>query len=138
MSLGTGFYTPTSGSLGVGLDGTPLNQEPIRRTELIKEARVPGPGVIQDRPNYVMVNNSGSYGFLYHTTASKGATSAYIAAENALQEMWITGSHSAHVGGGYPYKLDINPVAWRQMDGTITGTTGDVTFVFNPKSVKSK
>ena len=113
-------------------------EKPRLRTELIKEARVEGPGVIQDRPNYVMINNSGSYGFLYHTTASKGGTSTYVAAENALQEMWITGSVSNHVGGGYPYKLDINPVSWRQLDGTITGTTGDVTFVFNPKSVQRK
>ena len=112
------------------------SQVPIPRTELVKEARVPGPGVIQSRPNYVMINNSGSYGFLYTTTGSKGGTSAYIAAENTLAETWITGSHAAHVGGGYPYKLDINPVAWRQMDGTITGDTGNVTFVFNPRSIQ--
>ena len=35
-------------------------------------------------------------------------------------------------------KLDINPVAWRQTDGTLNGTIGDVTFVFNARSIRSK
>ena len=135
------FYQPTSGSLG-SAGGTPLHQAPIARTELIKEARLPGPLVIQSRPNHVLINNSGSYAFLYTTTGSVNGTSAYIAAENALGEVWVTGSYKIHgsAGGHGPFqiKLDINPVAWRQTDGTITGNTGDVTFVFNAKSVVNK
>ena len=38
-------------------------QVPIKRTELVKEARLPAPLVIQPRPNYVMINNTGSMHF---------------------------------------------------------------------------
>ena len=117
-------------------------QVPIKRTELVKEARLPAPLVIQPRPNYVMINNTGSYAFLYTTTGSSGGTSAYIAAEDALGETWVTGSYLIHDTAGaiahLPVKLDINPVAWRQTEATITGNTGDVTFVFNPRSIQRK
>ena len=144
------FYQPTTGSLGTA-GGTPLNQQPISRTELVRMATLPAACVIQNRPNYVMINNTGSYAFLYTTSGSSGGRSDYIAAENALQETWITGSIVVPVnhhlispgtsGSSFvvnPIKLDINPVAWRRTDGTITGTTGDVTFVFNAKSIASK
>ena len=108
---------------------------------LVKEARVPAPLVIQSRPNHVIINNSGSYAFLYTTTGSVGGTSTYVAAENALGETWITGSYKLHgsAGGHGPFqlKLDINPVAWRQTDGTITGNAGDITFVFNGKYMQN-
>jgi len=129
------LYTPTSGSLGVNSDSTPLNQQPIVRVELVKTATIPAACVVQDRPNHVIINNSGSYAFLYNTTSSKGGTAAY-AADESKETKWVTGSVSNHGGAGLPIKLDINPLAWRQTDGTITGDTGNVTFVFNAKSIK--
>ena len=137
------LYTPTSGSLGVNSDSTPLNQQPILRVELVKEARLPAACIIQDRPNHVIINNSGSYAFLYTSTGSKGGTSHYnVDDSTAGNEIWVTGSHRIHdsaVGHGqHQLKLDINPVAWRQTDATITGNTGDVIFVFNARSVQKK
>tara|TARA_R110001583_G_scaffold164559_1_gene317065 strand:+ start:1310 stop:1717 length:408 start_codon:yes stop_codon:yes gene_type:complete len=132
------FYNPISGSSG-GI----FNQEPIMRVELVREARLPAACVLQPRPNHVIINNSGSYAFLYTSTGSSGGTSHYNADDStAGNEIWVTGSMVLHDTAGaiahLPIKLDINPVAWRQIDGTITGNTGDVTFVFNAKSVQKK
>ena len=138
------IYEPQSGSdFGQRLVGNTeyfgqaTKQVPRLRTELIKEARITSSLIIQSRPSYVMINNSGSYAFLYTTTGSIGGTSHYNADDSTSgNETWITGSVSNHVGGNYPYKLDINPVAWRQCDGTITGNVGDITFVFNARSIQ--
>ena len=109
---------------------------------LVKEARVPAPLVIQSRPNHVIINNSGSYAFLYTSTGSSGGTSHYNADDStAGNEIWVTGSmilHGTAKEVSYlPVKLDINPVAWRQTDGTITGNAGDITFVFNGKYMQN-
>mgnify|MGYP003648251348 CR=1 FL=1 len=118
-------------------------QVPNLRAELVREAGIPAPLVIQPRPNHVIINNSGSYAFLYTSTGSSGGTSHYNADDStAGNEIWVTGSYKIHgsAGGHGPFqlKLDINPVAWRQTDATISGTTGDVTFVFNAKSVQKR
>ena len=144
------IYEPQSGSdFGQRLVGNTeyfgqaTKQVPRLRTELVKEARLPGPLLIQNRPNHVIINNSGSYAFLYTTTGSVGGTSNYDRAETAKLEVWVTGSYRIHDSAAtatshLPIKLDINPVAWRQTDGTLNGTIGDITFVFNQRSIQRK
>ena len=111
-------------------------QQPIVRVELVKTATIPAACVVQDRPNHVIINNSGSYAFLYNTTSSKGGTTTY-AQDETKETGWVTGSILHHVSmSALPLKLDINPLAWRRTDGTITGETGNVTFVFNARSIK--
>jgi len=114
-----------------------------QNTVLVREARVPAQLVINKRPDYILVNNTGSYAFLYDTTGSLGGTSHYLA--NNANETFVTGSvlnvvstgsgSIAEINSGKilvnPVKLDINPVAWRRTDGGLTaGLVGDVTFVF--------
>jgi len=70
----------------------------------------PGPQVLSARPNYVLVNNTGQYLFLYSDSGSYPGD-------------YISGSI---VTSGGPVRLDINPKAW----GSKTGVTGDVTFVY--------
>jgi len=70
----------------------------------------PGPQVLSARPNYVLINNTGQYLFLYSDSGSYPGD-------------YISGSI---VTSGGPVRLDINPKAW----GSKTGVTGDVTFVY--------
>ena len=70
----------------------------------------PGPQVLSARPNYVLVNNTGQYLFLYSDSGSYPGD-------------YVSGSI---VTSGGPVRLDINPKAW----GSKTGVTGDVTFVY--------
>ena len=81
-------------------------------------AECPSATVVTKRPSYVTVNQSGSYAFLYDTTASYGATDELGG--------YITGS--IQTAGGGPIRLDINPIAWRRTDGT--DAAGAVTFVY--------
>ena len=70
----------------------------------------PGPQVLSARPNYVLVNNTGQYLFLYADSGSYPGD-------------YVSGSI---VTSGGPVRLDINPKAW----GSKTGVTGDITFVY--------
>ena len=80
------------------------------------EVITPTNEVIQERPNYVLINKTGTYKFLYETTCSIGSTST--------TETYVSGAALAADG---PLKLPIQPHAW-----TSTGSpvTGDVTFVY--------
>ena len=123
------LYTPESGSLGVDeTSGTPLNQAPIAFHKAVRIATLPDAAKAQARPDHVMINNSGSYAFLYTTTSSIGGTCG-------TAESWVTGSVTS-APSGLPVKLDINPIAWRDTIATTTGDTGDVTFVYNAKPLK--
>ena len=70
----------------------------------------PGPQVLSARPNYVLINNTGQYLFLYSDSGSYPGD-------------YISGSI---VTSGGPVRLDINPKAW----GSKTGVTGDITFAY--------
>ena len=70
----------------------------------------PGPQVLSARPNYVLINNTGQYLFLYSDSGSYPGD-------------YVSGSI---VTSGGPVRLDINPKAW----GSKTGVTGDITFVY--------
>ena len=71
----------------------------------------PPPTIITDRPNYVVINGSGSYAFAY---------------QSGSLDTYTTGSFLDDAAG--PYRLDINPVAWYKTDGA--GIAGDITFVY--------
>ena len=80
----------------------------------------PNHSSIQKRASYVTVNLNGTYAF------------AYDSASTALETPstnYITGS--VVDDGAGPIRLDISPVAWRQVDGNnVGGSVGDVTFVY--------
>ena len=83
-------------------------------TAQFNEAITPAASVIQERPNYVVVNRAGTYNFLYQTTCSIGGTSGETFTQGAIL-----------TGAGSRIELPIQPVAWS--GGT---ATGDVTFVY--------
>ncbi len=85
--------------------------------EAFGQATAPTELVVQKSPWYVLINNSGSYDFLYSATSSIGATAT---------EGYIPGI-KARGASGQPVRLDINPSAWSGSTGT---STGDVTFVY--------
>ena len=82
-----------------------------RSTDAYGKVTQPGPQVLSDRPNYVLVNSAGNYSFLYENSGSLAT--------------YVSGSliQSANAG---PIRLDINPRAWASSGGS----TGDVTFVY--------
>ena len=100
----------------------------VNNRVLVKEAVAPAANVVTTRPDHVIINNSGSYAFLYSTTCSLGGTST--------TEAYVTASvvkHFTSVGSFTPYKLDINPVAWKRTEDSTDSATGDITFVLKGK-----
>ena len=88
--------------------------------QLAGYALAPAADSIQKSATYVVINNTGSYGFSYADQTNGQTTSSFISASVIRQ-----GS-----GAGSPnLKLDINPVKWNRLDGT-AGVVGDVTFVY--------
>ena len=107
----------------------------VNNRVLVKEVATPAEKTISKRPDHVLINQTGSYSFLYTTTASLGGVEATLA-------NYVSGAavrFFSGVGAVTPTKLDINPVAWYR-DDTATngpnGATGDVTFVFKGKYVQ--
>ena len=74
------------------------------------KATQPGPQVISNRPNYILVNSAGNYSFAY---------------ESGSLAQYVSGSLIQSTDAG-PVRLDINPVAWASSGGA----AGDVTFVY--------
>ena len=81
-----------------------------RSTSAYGKAIQPVPKTLVDRPNYVLVNRTGQYLFLYEQSGSYPGD-------------YVSGSVTADGG---PIRLDINPKAW----GSESVATGDVTFVY--------
>ena len=106
---------------------------------LVKKATTPAKEVIQRRPDSVIVNNTGSYAFLYATTGSVGDNAPMLAASYGAiagkhpSEGYVTGSI---VRRDSIVKLEINPVSWVRTDAT--GTTGDITFVYAGKYIQNE
>ena len=75
------------------------------------KATQPGPQVLSDRPNYILVNSAGNYSFLYENSGSLA--------------QYVSGSLIQSTNAG-PVRLDINPRAWASSGGA----AGDVTFVY--------
>ena len=83
------------------------------------KATTPAAGVVSDRPNYVILNNAGTYKFCYNTTASLNTNNG-----SAHQEFISASVLDADAG---PVRMEIQPVSWGITHGT---KTGDVTFVY--------
>ena len=116
----------------------PNNTVPVITNRVpVRKAITPTKEVIYRRPDHVVLNNTGSYAFLYETTGSVGDTHW----QNALygNTPYVTGSIMN--GGGAaeanltPFRLDINPVAWIRTDAT--SATGDITFVYAGKHMQN-
>jgi hypothetical protein len=90
-----------------------------RPASAISKATTPPSKVIQDRPNYIMVNVEGSYTFCYESTASLGGGHGDLTT-------YISGSKIDDGAG--PIRLDINPIAWEQADGS--PVVGNITFIY--------
>ena len=80
-------------------------------------AVAPAAHVVQERPSYILLNNAGTYKFLYTTTCSIGGTST--------AEYYSTGSVLDN--DAQTIRLDIQPVAWGSGSA---GKVGDVVFVY--------
>ena len=85
-------------------------------------ATTPAPLTLTNNPSYILINQSGSYAFLYEHSGSLGTT------QSKINSGFVTGSVVKSTAGGLPVRLDINPTAWYTTDGT--GVAGDVTFVY--------
>ena len=82
-------------------------------------AETPHMKTFTTRPNHVIINKEGIYAFSYVNSGSVGGVH-----DDVLS--YETGSVLDDVAG--PVRIDINPIAWRRVDGT--GSDGDVTFVY--------
>tara|TARA_Y100000034_G_scaffold12975_1_gene13604 strand:+ start:198 stop:521 length:324 start_codon:yes stop_codon:yes gene_type:complete len=86
-----------------------------RSVDAYGQVSAPAISTVTKRPNYVLINASGSYAFCYKVTGSVANINLYV-----------TGAFLDDAAG--PVRLDIQPNAWRKTDGT--GTVGNVTFVY--------
>ena len=95
------------------------------------KAVTPASQTVVKSPDYVIINNAGTYAFLYESTASVG--SALNQKNPSLdQQSMITGSVMAANQGNLT--LPIQPVAWKETGAdSAQGATGDVTFVYKGK-----
>ena len=93
----------------------------LAKSDELNKVTLPAGNTIQERPTSVIVNKTGIYKFLYHTTASIGGLST--------GETYVSGSEVVNAG---PIELPIQPVAWSNCGAA--ETKGEVTFVY--KGVK--
>ena len=86
-------------------------------------AVVPPSDTVVKRCSYVMINQTGSYAFSYES----GSALITNATHNYMSASVTTGDVSGDIT---PFRLDINPVAWRRCEEGIDGNVGQVTFVY--------
>ena len=101
-----------------------------KTTVHVGKSTLPSPLIHTKEPSYVTVNADGTFAFLYVNDVSASSTFG-SASSTAEFSAYVTGSlvFSGSQAGG-PIKLDIQPRAWRRTDTGLTGTVGDVTFVY--------
>jgi len=94
-------------------------------TSAFGKTTLPALLITQDRPDHVLINQTGSYYFLTSTTASLGGTTdaeTYVKTAVAPTTSYL------------PIKLEFNPVAWSGSAAEAgTGTvliSGDVSFIY--------
>ena len=88
------------------------------RAGIFSNATMPAQKTKQKNPNHIIINQTGSYSFLYSHTGSLGST---------LTGMVYTSASIITSNQSLPIRLDISPCAWQ---GSGLGRTGDVTFVY--------
>ena len=101
------------------------------RNDTFNSAVVATAKQIYPNAHHVLINQTGSYSFLYHTTASVGNVDHE---GNAVEEKYVLGyinnSRAADTVTSFaPIKLDISPAAWSGSNALF----GDVTFVYKGK-----
>ena len=92
--------------------------------DAFSKVTLPGILIVQDRPDHVLINQTGSFYFATSTTASIGGTDG-----NATYTKATVAPTTSYL----PVKLDFNPVAWSgsaNLHGGAEAITGDVTFVY--------
>ena len=94
--------------------------KPLDNRDVFSNAITPAENTLTKNPSYIMINTSGSFGFMYAATGSLGTVMAFSSAS-----YFITG---AVVPAGQTTRLDIQPIAWHRQDAD--GTVGDITFIY--------
>ena len=89
---------------------------------IFSNAITPAENTLTKNPSYIMINTSGSYGFMYTAT---GSLSAGTVMAFSSASYFITGSVS---DADSPFRLDIQPIAWHRQDAD--GKVGDITFIY--------
>ena len=104
-------------------DSTGNKQVPgtFRGSNKYSTAVAPAHSTVTKRPSYVVINQPGEYAFSYDSGSGTVGNDAH----NYITASVISGDGDR---GNPAVRLDINPVAWRQIDAA--GDVGDVTFVY--------
>ena len=93
------------------------NREPHPlRADFFSNATMPAQKTKQKNPDHIIINQSGSYSFLYQHTGSLGSSVTGMT--------YVSGSNVDNLSS--PIRVDISPCAWQSNNGN----TGDVTFVY--------
>ena len=127
-------------STGPG-SGSTMGPAPLPQSKAnVGFAVAAGPHIVQPRTDYVVINQTGSYHFLYQTTGSIGGevTGSGLnlpgsgnGAEDGAEYYHAINVTSASGGG---QRLDIGVVAWSGSDydhANCNSHTGDVTFGYS-------
>ena len=90
-------------------------------------ATTPSDQTVVKRASYVMINQTGSYAFSYTSGSSdvSNATHTYFTGSANIGEKVVNNAAASNLS---PYKIDINPIAWKRTDKV--GKVGEVTFVY--------
>ena len=104
-------------------DNTKQIPKPLSGKQVFSSATTPASGIITANPSYIIINTSGSFAFNYDQTGSLGTA---IVDTDSSKAQYTTGSVVGNSTA--PFRLDIQPRAWRRTDAA--STTGDITFVY--------
>ena len=102
--------------------------------------RVPAPNWALKRPNYILINQSGSYCFKMNNNTGTDIEGQHVDVDSGSNFNWSTPDAVLDTKAGvitYPMKLDIQPIAWSSgsvgaaIFSRVTGPgKGSVTFVY--------
>ena len=114
--------TANSSSI-MGPAGLPLEK-------ILDRARQPAPNSVVPRPNYILINTTGSFSFSngYNTTFTEGDI-VNCTDFNYTVPIALT-SATLGVKTALPIKLELQPVAWSSGSVANKLEKGDVTFVY--------
>ena len=96
-------------------DGRTQIPAPLVQTAF-SNATMPAQKIKTKNPDHIIINQSGSYSFLYQHTGSLGSSLTGMT--------YVSGSNVDNLSS--PMRVDISPCAWQSNNGN----TGDVTFVY--------
>ena len=102
-------------------DGSKQKTATFKGRNKYSTAELPASDTVVKRCSYVMVNQTGSYAFSYDSGSALpgNATHTYVSASVT------TGDVSGDIT---PFRLDVNPIAWRRTDAA--SAVGQITFVY--------